>query len=634
MSTHPRVTSASRVSAVEIRTPPALAAIAKKFSPVVLQTDDTPVPPSNADYFSRMNLPTNIELDSGSYHTYDVQFDTRFVMNYILYNVTALANEMNTKGHPYVTPLSLAGYCFTLFYAHILACDTTFRPTKSWQAARFLSDSDRQDYFDTLLKAYVPPFLADLLLEIAPVYDPRRNNHLFVPSLAGYLHKHDFGRTFPPDLFYGAHHLVASTRTNKDPDDVIDDFMSQELIRFDSHDYTVSNYLGTWYKSGHHRNFVNQDFLSFFNPIVGRALAQRPTFARMSFNREDLSSSPNETIYHCLLLASDENLTLSNTVVTAISSYVQSDLKSPPQLGSVIATLSGTLLLSHSIEPPTVPTWTAATYTQNEAPDDVSDKKFVEDHKFLLDPKAGSELELYPTDSETISTPQYHVRDTKFDAAKLAVKYVHFDGKLSIIPPVLYFQPYDVSPSSLGLTIAAGIKIETSEIAGFMVPIEMPETSLSDNNSLTEISAIAANSIHPLFTSPTPANAAFNIIAREPVDSTAQYTMLALRTAAKSIFPYFFNSLLPSRLTRPNDSGLTEEENHYSSWSGFNVKAAAHGNFEKAYQPFHLWSSYRIVRKYKAPEPKDILFVASFRPIYGANVTLSRSKHPSLLIPH
>jgi hypothetical protein len=69
------------------------------------------------------------------------------------------------------------------------------------------------------------------------------------------------------------------------------------------------------------------------------------------------------------------------------------------------STLSGSLLLSHSIEPKTLPTWTKAKYVSND------------------------------------------------------------------------------DPSSLGLTIAAGLKIELAEIAAFSVPTEHPESSLQDNNS-------------------------------------------------------------------------------------------------------------------------------------------------------
>jgi hypothetical protein len=631
-----RITSATGSKSVSVRTPTALAQIAKNFTPVVLQANNVPVPPSNADYFSRMNLPTNISLDSGTYDHFDVQSDTRFIQNYILYHVNILYPEMNIKGHPYVTPLSIAGYCFHLFYAHLLACDKTFRPTMSWQASRFLADPQRKDLYEQLLSAHVPTFLSDLLLELSPVYDPRRTNVLCLPTLAGYSHAHDFGRTLPPSMYYLSHHLLASVRTNRDPDDVLDDFMAIDLISHNAINYSPSNYLGTWYASGHHDNFVNREFLAFFNPIVGRALSARPTFARLNFALEPLSQSPDETIYHALLLASDQNLPLTNTLIDALSSFILTDNASSPQLGSVLASLSGTLLLSHSIEPPTLPTWTAAKYTQNASPASVTDKKFCEDHKFLTEPTVGTDDAPYPADDTGMDTGLYHVQSGAiFDPATRPVKHVLFNGKLTVAPDVLYFQPYDVSPSSLGLTIAAGIKIELGEISGFMVPTEQPEASLDDNNGFTRISSIALSTIKPMFNDPTAANNAFRVIAREPIDNTSQPIMLALRTIAKSVFPRMAEHLLPAALLRsPAEAGQTDETNHYNMWTGFNVKAGTEGKIATKGQNFYLWSSYRIVKKYKAPEAKDILMVASFRPIYGTNVTLSRSKNPSLLIPN
>jgi hypothetical protein len=305
-----------------------------------------------------MNLPTNIELDSGDYAVIDTQFDTRFIMNYILYHTSAHAQEMNFKGHPYVTPISYAGYCLTLFYAHLLACDATFRPEKSFPAARFLSDSDRKDLFNKLLSSHVPVFLSDLLMEIAPVYDARRNNMLLIPSLAGYLHLHDFGRTIPPNLFYVAHHMLASTRTNAEPDDVLNALYQKPILSYGTRTFTIANYFGTLFGIGHHENFVNRDFNAFFNPLVGRFLTQRPTFARINLSTPDLADDFSGNIYSVLLLASDENLSLSSTLYDALSTFVLSDEPNSPKLGSIVSALSGTLLTSHTNEPPTHPTWT------------------------------------------------------------------------------------------------------------------------------------------------------------------------------------------------------------------------------------------------------------------------------------
>nr|QLC36782.1 capsid protein [Sarcosphaera coronaria partitivirus] len=630
-----RISSATKSQGFEIRTPPALAALAKKFAPVVIQTDDTPVPPSNADYFSRMMLPTNIELDSGNYANIDVQFDFRYINNYILYHITALYPEMNIKGHPYVTPLSLAGYCLTIVYAHILACDATFRPDKSYPAARFLSDSDRKDLYDALLRCYVPTFLADLLLELSPVYDPRRTNLLWSPSLAGYLHLHDFGRTFPPQLYYNAHNLLASTRTNKDPDDVIDAFMALPILNYGNREFTTSNYLGTWFNNQHHPNFVNQDVFSFFNPLVGRALSARPTFARIPLDTEVLADDYTGNIYSVMLLASDENISISNTLITAISTFVHSDAPSSPQLGSILATTSGTLLLSCSIEPPTLPTWTGVPHTSDTSPTEITDKTFATEHNLFKDEQPQTGVLSWLDSTTGLYAGIYGLLKHKHTKADTPYKNITFTGKTQVIPSVLYAQPYDVSPSSLGLTIAAGIKIELAEISGFMVPTEHPESSLDDNNSQFLQSAIRAHHIFPILSSAALDQSGLSVLPRDDLDRTNQGFMFALMSMAKNVFPQLDNENIIDEFAHdPNQTGQKVEEHHYNAMSARNVKAGINGKLSVTKPHIWAWSSYRFVHKKKNPEPKDISFITSLRPIYGTSMTLSRSKHPSLLIPH
>jgi hypothetical protein len=634
-SNNARISTASRIQAIELRTPAALAAIAKRFAPIVNQTDDTPVPPPNADYFARMNMPSNIELDSGNYATIDVQFDTRFIMNYILYHSTNRASEMNFKGHPYATPLSYAGYCLTMLYSFMLAIDVTFRPEKSWHAARFMSDAERKDLYDVLLSSRVPTWFADLLIELAPVFDPRRNNILMVPTLAGYIHSLDFGRTFPPSIFYTAHHLLASTRTNMDPDQVIDSLMGCPLITHGANVFTVSNYLGTWYESGHHPNFVNQDYMSFFNPLVGRFLTQRPTFARLPFSQETLAENGQGNIYTTFLLASDENISLANTLYTAMSTFVLSDEPNAPQLGSVLSTLSGSLLLSHSIEPKTLPTWTKAKYVSNDDPSPVSDQTFATDHRLYTTEPVYTKTTTFPSDPKSITGLYYLITKKKHIPTDTPTEYLTFKGTQSVTPYVLYFQPYDVSPSSLGLTIAAGLKIELAEIAAFSVPTEHPESSLQDNNSQYLQSAIRANLIAPVNALPSAADNAALTLVRSGLDSTIQGITASFISACKSVLPFFDNE--GNNLGDDTDLskyGLTPESHHTSPFAGFNVKAGTNGNLLQQNKSIHLWSSYRVVHTKRNPTANDISFIASFRPIYGTNVTLSRSKNPSLIIPH
>jgi hypothetical protein len=256
----------NRINATVLKTPSALAALARRFEPVIVQPDDTPHVLADKDYFSRMSISRNIDLDSGSNAVYDVQSDNRFLANYIQYNIAQDYPDLNVKGHPMVSPLSLAGYCMLLFHAHLLGCDAYYRPVKSYWCKNFLTDQGKTDYFDVLLNCHVPTFMSDLLTEIAPVYDARRTNHLFVPTLAGYSHLHDFGRSLPSSIWFKVHHKLATTSTRTDPDDYQDDVYELPILVLNGQRFDICHYFGTRY-GVNHDNWLNQDFESFFQSI-------------------------------------------------------------------------------------------------------------------------------------------------------------------------------------------------------------------------------------------------------------------------------------------------------------------------------------------------------------------------------
>lgn len=622
----------TRISGFELRTPAALAALSKRFSPVLIQEDETPIPPGNADYFGRMMLPTNVELDSGNAAVIDCQFDTRFILNYIQYHVANLYPEFDVKGHPYVSPMTIAGYCLLIFYAHIFNCDSTFRPNKSWYCERLLSDALFTDLNNLFLNCHVPQFLADLLTQISPVYDARRTNFLLVPSLAGYSHEHDFGRTIPPTVFFFAHQILASTRTNKDPDDVLDDLYGTTLVEYENKDYKIANYFGTWIGYTHD-NWLNQDFQAFFNPIVGRALTQKPTFARTPFtfptyNKDDFNP------YEYLLAGNDENILLTTMLTNALSAFFSTQGKANAKLGNILSSISGILLFNHSIEPPTLPTWSGKPYVQDTSPDPYTDLDYVKDHKFMAPAERFTDTIPKPENPQNIVTNRYLIEDKRFDPSKDPISYVSFDLRSNIIPYVLYFQPYDVSPSSLGYTIACGLKIEHGELTGITIPIEHPEDSLDDNNSQYLQSAIRLNQIRKIFadTDPRPTR----IMQRSVLDRTTQAIAISFRTLAQNVLP-FFARINVSKLVQTGDRsipGMTAETNHSNPNTATTIACGSDGNIGLPDHSVYLWSSYRVVHKHKKPSEKDISMLASLRPLYGLNVTLSRSKNPILMIPH
>jgi hypothetical protein len=624
----------NRVNAVDLKTPAALAALARRFEPVVLQPDDTPRALADKDYFSRLAMPRNVEHDSGSNATYDVQSDNRFLANYIQYNIAQDYPEMNVKGHPMVSPLTLAGYCMLLFNAHLLGCDSYFRPTKSYWCKNFHTDQGRKDYFDVLLNCHVPTFMADFLIEVAPVYDARRTNHIFVPTLAGYSHLHDFGRSLPPQIWLQVHNLLATTSTRKDPDDYQDDVYELPVLTFNNQDFDICHYFGTRY-GFNHDNWLNHDFESFFNPIVGRALTQKPTFGKLNITPQNYPDMSHFDIYGHFLVADDDNITIMSNFIGAISTFYKSHEPKSPKLGNILASLSGSLLFSHSIEPPTLPTWTGSIRKDNKG-SELTNKQFAAQHGFLVDPPSHKGTLPWPTDTKELVPDLYRLSHKKFEPTDRAVKYDLFDPTLHVAPYILYFQPYDVNASALSLTIVAGIKIELAEIDGFTVPTEHPESSLDDNNSQYLQSAVRLTHIKSILSNADPTTHPVRVISRRSLDRTTQAIGFAIRSMAKNVLPSLRTSIVKAtNLNVSSKSGFTPEDNHDDLSHAFTFTAGTNGtpslgNGTKLY----AWSSYRVIHKDKRPTEEDISMILSFRPTYGTNVTLSRSKNPSLLIPH
>jgi hypothetical protein len=631
----------SATQSYSIRNHAALAQFARKFVPAINQEAEAPVPPSNADFFGTMRMSENVEVDSGSDVTIDVQPDFRFLFGYIAYYVSALYPELNVKGHPYASSLSYVGYCLLLVFAHVLACDLSARRTASSHALVFRNDSYLKDYFNTLLQARIPSFLIPLIEQLAPLYDPRRNRVEFVPTLAGFSFGHDFGRTIVPSVFLSAHDQVASTRQNEDPADLVSRFYGTNLVHYGSTTYKVGNILGTHYNDGTrtvaHPNWLNEMVESIYNPVVGRFLTARPTFARIPLKEYSAKGFTDFNPYIYALSACDENITKMQDFVNAMSRFVESEDSRTFPLGSLLQKISGNVILNHSIEPPTLPTWTAKSVSTDrktgKAPSHEADNKtFATTHSFLVPPTLGSESRKFPADSKGIETPLYLVDNESYNSDEPPITFDTFDPLENVIPYVRYFQPYDVSPQSLGYTVALGIKIESGSIDGITIPLPDSSESLDESNTQFLQGSIRLNKIQETntFTSEC------NVVERQPAsadDPFAQAIGISFRNAGKVVIPRFATDQQDSKVIQ-EIPGTSFESNHASLNFCATATASASSDIPNIPDSFaYLWSSYRFVHKHRLRSTQDISMFSTFRHSYGLNVTLSRSKNPVVLLP-
>lgn len=626
----------STTTAYSIKNHAALASFAKRFVPAVVQDAEAPVPPSTADFFGIMKMTENIELDDGPDATIDVQPDFRFIFAYICYYVASIYPELNVKGHPYMSTFSLIGYCMLLVNAHFLVCDLSARRTASHPALAFRNDAHLKDYLNVLLNAKIPSFLMPLIEQIAPTFDPRRNRIEYIPSLAAFSLYHDFGRFPVPAALLAAHHQVASVRSNADPSDLLARFYGLTLLVENNNTFHMGNLFGTHYNDGTnnviHENWFNQIFESIYNPVVGRFLTARPTFAKINLAHANFQANTwNSYVY--ALSAQDENIQIMQDFVNAGSRFINSEDPRTLLLGQLLAKISGITILSHSIEPVTLPTWSHLKVNINTktgtAPATEQDfKTFATKHKFLAAPADKFSKLKYPADDKTIETGLYLVKNKNYEKKKEPLNFETFDVKTHTLPYVFYFQPYDVSPSSLAFTVAIGIKIELAEIDGFTVPTPTSKDDLGTNNSQYLQAAVPMNHIRRINTTP----GTIRIRERVLPDPGLQKIAIAFRDMARNVLPFFAQDHISDQNVDLNP--FDPEENATSALLNATFVAGSSPGPLKMDDHFvYGWSSYRVVHKYKSPTPADMSMILSFRPIYGTNVTLSRSKNPAVLIP-
>lgn len=85
-------------------------------------------------------------------------------------------------------------------------------------------------------------------------------------------------------MFILAHHLLASVRSNADPEEVLRRFYATTILTVHTTNYTPGQFLGAYFNIAehvtNHPNWLNSRFEKIFNPVIGQALAQRPTLAK------------------------------------------------------------------------------------------------------------------------------------------------------------------------------------------------------------------------------------------------------------------------------------------------------------------------------------------------------------------
>lgn len=294
--------------------------------------------------------------------------------------------------------------------------------------------------------------------------DPSRTHLVYVPNLASFSWNHDFGRLVPPHIMIIAHNIIASLRTNQIPEEVLLAFFTANVCQVAEVNYTVSECLGGWYRLENtnriHYNWINMAVEELFNPVVGRALTNRPSLAKIRVHSANLGPAAACNPYLTLFNMSGDNLPALSAMMDNISKFNENAKLGSKTLLQLSGDASGITCLSHSLEPPTLPTWhKLPVATSHDDLNPRTDEQYARDVSFMRPKTLANEALPVPTAAQCVPILAL-VQATPCTPENNPIATATFDPHFNVYPPAMYFQPYDRSNSTLNYTVTLGIKIE------------------------------------------------------------------------------------------------------------------------------------------------------------------------------
>ncbi|UKY81260.1 coat protein [Steinernema ceratophorum partiti-like virus 1] len=605
---------------------------ATEVHPTALQPEATPELTSSNEFFRLLNIPGNIAEQDSINIVIDVIADTRLLKRYIEYNISSLYPDLNVKGHAFVSPLSYAGYLLTTYYAMCLNFDVKDRPTMSYWATNYMNNQRRRDLLSFLNSCHVPKFFAEILHGLNASRDPNRQRMLFIPTLAAYNHKHDFGRCIPPLLYFKVHDLLATNDVRMNAAEYRNSIYELPIIEIERQAYCVANYFGTHTGYRYH-NWCNRTFDAFFNPLTARAHLQRPTFSPIHIPNQSVPNHAYFNPYVFFLNASDSIIGEMKSVYSALSEFVRLHDPSSPTLAEIFNKRKGSAILIHSIEPLTVPTWNGKKLA-DPANNDYTAQTVCEVNNFLAKPvpaKTGHfEMPVVPADF-----PPYAIRmeDRSYDPLNDPIGFrSHYEADDMVQPDILIASPYDVSPSSFSIPLVLGFKIENAQIDGIAIPVENPLANLIDTNSMYLQAALPISKIQPIFHSETVTNTFYFVEERSRHHCRKQGFAIAIRNFMRNIFPLYPKTGASIDAFKQID-GFHLESNHRDPDYGYTYTAGYPNANKLSHNRIHVWSSYRVIPEAARPAEENTLMFCTLRGIYGTNLKCYKMAHPTYNMP-
>ncbi|KAG5871096.1 hypothetical protein JTB14_035793 [Gonioctena quinquepunctata] len=432
-----------------------------------------------------------------------------------------------------------------------------------------------------------------------------------------------------------AHHLLASVRTNSDPETILRTFYATTILDIDRQTYTPANFIGGYYdiaqRPTSHSNWLSTRFEKVFNPTIGKALLQRPTLAKIRQAPFEYLTAEQIDPYEFLLCYSEDNIEKILELLTDVSSFLKEEAHATKKLGQVLENASGIVILYHSVWSTTMPTWhhlPPPTVSSPQETNEITDSAYSKQIKFLSPAPTFKGTLDPPTDD--IDSVFYLVSKDAYDPTYPPFAYENFDKQRHVYPDVLWFQPYSKSPSALNYALTLGLIKEFGDLDGVTIPLPNIRMSLTENNSMYMQGTIPLPCIKKYTPSSDDTNR-LSLCTRAIHDDESQPTGFGLRDCSTVTVPKFGIEHVRSNMSqlysvkvKPNCND-NEVDFTFTSSQFPNAPPVPKGSI-------HLWSSYRFVRRSNSTRKQTYLYF-TLRQFYGENVTLSRTRNPVLLLP-
>jgi hypothetical protein len=598
-----------------------------------------PTPDNKTTAFEEAKQRMNYKSQQGKQFVIDVQPDTRMSIPYIIHSIASLAPTINVIPHSLVSVFTLYAYDQIILYAYLLQMDLNHRIQSSPFAAVFNTSNHLMEYNETLKQLIVPEDMAYILQGLTPIHEPHKQNVNFVPTLAGYVHSIDYGRTIPPYIWIVIHNLFAEIPDDENTIDLIRRFYSTTVTQVNRREYLVSHYLAGYFThqdiAQQRPNWLNARYENEINKYFGHMNRHHPTLQLIELELT-ASETCNINPYRLALSATRNNIPAMTELLKEISEYLKTNNLGKKTIADITHSTESAATLTHTIEPATLPTWHYAAAVPNaieNAPHTVQFNEYATTMRYMRPASAYAMNLPYPDLNLANFVPElYLVQDHRHDNAANdnPYTYMEFDEQKHVAPNVLLYQPYNRLPNYAQLSIILGIKIEQPSIDGVTLPLVNPDYAPIRNNSIYLAGSIPYAKIKRIIPCRTQ-NGIIRIIPRVTRNIQESPQAIHHRTAQKVIVPIYDSSNVAHNLHPP--IGYSVEQHHFElahpyTYTSWNAGQTSHIRNDT----IALWSSYRHTINNNC-DAHDIHFYYTLIGFYGQSTPLSEIRNPVTNFP-